>query len=732
MPFAAPEIVQTYWAIPVGALYFVAPGYLLASATDFFGFRRRSRRERILWSVALSTPLSLVLAQLLGREIGSAKTLGCFLLLALAAVVLRLVRRKSPRAEALDNVSDDGGAWIWGIPVVLAILLPLATVDIQVGHRLFQSTVAYDWAVRVPLVRSAIESGVPPANPLSALTGHAAPLHYYYFWYVLVGQLCRVAHVDARAGLAASTVWAAFDFLAVLLLCLKYFAGVRERWGATCLTVLLAAGVMGLDLIPASLMMLAPDFGVNIEMEWWHPDRSPSWLSSFLYAPHHIAGIASCMIGFLAVVSCIAREGKAVPKRWGPWLGATVIAGVCFGAVAGTSTFVALIFSVVCLLWTIRALVKREWLTIACLAIVAVIAVALTSSFLREMSTSAGAAASTASHPLLKFAVRNDQFVVHTLAKHHIAAENHLIRSYVLRVLGIVMLTFAEFGFFVFVFDHQLRRDFVQRRTLTVTEQGLWTVLCGAGLIAFFVSSGTDGPNDLGMHAGMILKFVLLLWAAPWIRNLYQRRHEFAAASFSSKLAVAAGTALFALGLAGTAYQLLLERTLFALEETHIIHKKMDTYPVEGLSYRLYDVRDAYRQAARLLPADSLLQFNPTSALQPAFGLYATRQLVAADLKCGTPFGGNERLCYQVYDTIQSVFGNAGSDQSEDKRTPVIATVEDLDAMCGQFSIDAVLASSVDAAWAQPDSWVWTRKPMYANNSVRLIPCGAGARSRTQ
>ena len=727
MPFAAPEIVQTYWAVPVGALYFVAPGYLLAGMTDFFEFRRRSWPEQLMWSVALSTPLSLVLAQLLGRHLAFGPAVGCFLLLAAAAGVLGVTRRKQVTGS---EWAAERGAPIWVILGALAVFLPLATADIQIGHRLFQSTIAYDWAVRVPMVRAAMTSGVPPANPLSALTGRAAPLRYYYYWYVLVGQLSRVAHVDARAGLAASTVWAAFDFLAVLCLCLKYFAGVRERWPATCLTAALVGCVMGLDLIPALALLLIPKLGMNIEMEWWHPDRSPSWLSSFLYAPHHIAGIASCMIGFLAIVSCAAPKERGPSRRWRSWIVPSLIAGICFSATAGDSTFVALIFGAVCLVWAILSIAKKEWRTIGCLAFAAVIAVALSFSFLREMSTGAGAP-STISHPLLMTAFRNNQFIVLTLARYHIAQQNFLL-NYALRGPGVLLLTFAEFGFFTFVFFHRLRRDIFQRQPLTVYEQGLWAVLCGAGLIAFFVSSGVDGPNDLGMHAGMVLKFVLLLWAAPWVRTLYQRRHELLVAPATKKLLVAAAAFTFALGLAGSVYQILLERTLFALEETHLIHKKMDTYPVEGLSYRLYDVRDAYQQVARLLPANSLLQFNPASVLQPAFGLYATRQLVAADPKCGTPFGGDEALCYQVYDRIQSVFGNAGSDQSEDRRTPVVAKVEDLDALCGQFSIDAVLASSVDAAWAQPDSWVWTRKAIYANNSVRLIPCGAGARSGTR
>jgi hypothetical protein len=720
MNFTAPEIFQTYWAIAAGAIFFMAPGYLLGVASGFFDFNNRSGREQTLWSVALSTPTSLVLAEFLGRTIGISWTLGCFLLIALAAAAGFLSRRRLvASSHPLHNRSF---AVAVGIAVALAIVLPLETTDIQIGHRLFQSTVMYDWAVRVPVVRAAIE-GVPPVNPLSALTGHASPLHYYYFWYVLVAQLCRAAHVDARAGLAASTVWAAFDFLAVLFLCLKYFVGIRERLQASCLTAMLAGCVMGLDLIPALIMLVLPGVGLNIEMEWWHPDRSPSWLSTFLYAPHHIAGIACCMLGFLAIASTADGPATDSPaKRRNIWLLHSLIAGFCFGAAAGTSTFVTLVFAIVCLLWAIRAVVKQEWITLATLALSAVIAYIPTRSFLHEMGTGG-----PAGHALTKFALRNSEFVALTLSKHHIA-QHHLLLNYAIRTPAILLLTFAEFGFFTFVFFHQLRRDFFRHRALSRYAQAMWTIFCGAGIVAFFVSSGVDGPNDLGMHAGMILKLVLLLWATPWLDELYRRRSEFRDLSSENKILVAVAAATFAIGLGGSLYQAILERTLFAAQEIGILHKKMDTYPVTGLSYKLYDVRDAYQQAARLLPAQSILQFNPESPLQPALGLYATRQLAASDLKCGTPFGGDETLCHQIYPSLRAVFGR--DDETKSTTQPARSTVNltDLDALCRNLSISAAIATSSDPVWSDEQSWVWKRSPLYANRSVRFIPCGTAAR----
>lgn len=723
MSLAVPEILQTYWAIPVGTIFFLAPGYLLGVTSGFFDFNNRSGREQALWSVAMSTPTSLVLAELLGRTIGTRWTLGCFLLIAFAAAAVFLSRRRRPVTSSRPLRNRNFIA-VLSIVIALTIVLPLETADIQIGHRLFQSTVMYDWAVRVPLVRAALEGGVPPVNPLSALTGHASPLHYYYFWYVLVAQLCRSAHVAPRAGLMASTVWAAFDFLAVLFLCLKYFVGIRERLQASCLTAMLAGCVMGLDLIPALIMLVLPGVGLNIEMEWWHPDRSPSWLSTFLYAPHHIAGIACCMLGFLAVVATtadsLATDGLAKRKNF--WLLHSLVAGLCFAAAAGTSTFMTLTFAIVCLLWAIGAVVKREWTTLATLALSAVIAYGLTHSFLHEMGSGG-----PSGHALTKFALRNSEFVALTLAKHHIE-QRHLLLNYAIRAPAILLLTFAEFGFFTFVFFHQFRRDFFQSRALSRYAQALWTVFCGAGVVAFFVSSGVDGPNDLGMHAGMILKFVLLLWATPWLDELYRRRSEFRGLSSANKLLVATAAATFAIGLGGSLYQAILERTLFAAQETGILHKKMDTYPVAGLSYKLYDMRDAYRQAARLLPAQSILQFNPESPLQPALGLYATRQLAASDLKCGTPFGGDEALCYQLYPLLRAVFGQDNKDQSAMQSAPATVNIADLDALCRKLSISAAIATSSDPVWTDGQSWVWQREPLYANRSVRLIQCGIAAR----
>ena len=59
----------------------------------------------------------------------------------------------------------------------------LSLVDLAHGSALWMSVTSFDHCVRVAFVGGVMRTGVVPANPL-LWPGHAAPMHYYYFWYV--------------------------------------------------------------------------------------------------------------------------------------------------------------------------------------------------------------------------------------------------------------------------------------------------------------------------------------------------------------------------------------------------------------------------------------------------------------------------------------------------------------------------------------------------------------------
>jgi uncharacterized membrane protein len=69
------------------AFMLLPPGYLAARLFRVKRFRERSGAEQLLWSVALSLPLALVLTELLGRVMAPGAVVGVFLALALLAIV---------------------------------------------------------------------------------------------------------------------------------------------------------------------------------------------------------------------------------------------------------------------------------------------------------------------------------------------------------------------------------------------------------------------------------------------------------------------------------------------------------------------------------------------------------------------------------------------------------------------------------------------------------------------
>ena len=216
------DLMQSALCTAAFAIFLLPPGYLAARLFNLKNMRAHSGAEQLLWSVALSIPLALVLAELLGRVQKPAAVLGVFFAMALAAVVVLVDTRKTPAAP----ISREA-CLITTAALLLGAYLLITLVDVQVGNRLFVPTVITDWGVRIPFVESAIRGPVPPLNPLSALQPAVPSMRYYYFWYLLCALPGRMLHTPPGGVLAASAVWAGFALFAVAFLSLKYLVGVR-------------------------------------------------------------------------------------------------------------------------------------------------------------------------------------------------------------------------------------------------------------------------------------------------------------------------------------------------------------------------------------------------------------------------------------------------------------------------------------------------------------------------
>jgi hypothetical protein len=711
----------------------LAPGYLWASLTNLTGFRHRSRSEQLLWSVTLSIPLTIALCAIAGRHLNSPTLTTIFLLLDLAAVV-RYLRTRSHSQPSAPQTST---RWMLALMALFGLYCILAVTDIQIGHRLYASTVIADWSVRVAMVKAAIRSGVPPINGLSTLGagGHAPHLRYYYFWYVVVAQMARAAHIPAAAALAASCAWAGWGLIATSFLALKYFCSSQARLRAKCFLLLLVGATLGLDILPTALLWLSPKLHPYPEMEYWHQDRTPSFLGSVLYAPHHMAAFCALLAGFLVLfVSANPTAGTPTStRRWPHFIPnsipAALFAAIAFAAAAGSSLFPTFCFVFVLSLWAIDLFRRRQWSTIAALAAAGALSLVFAHGYLLELSSGSSAASGFAN-----FAWRNDAFVAMELARRHLLAlHNHTLAVLARQPLVLVM-DFFDLGFYTLVLLHQIRHDLLRRARLTAGQCALWALVLGAALPAFFITStATSGPNDLGVDAGFLLRLGLQLFAVSYVWDLWTTRHR--PQSSRQRFTFRFAAVLLLLGLSAQLYQSLSERLYYPLIGSGLIHKQIDNFTQDHLARRMFNIRSAMLTFDTLVPPSSpdteSLQFNPIGPMLPAETLYSDHQLAAWDTGCGTSYGGDYKACAPLYAMLLHLYGNteAGFDRGraandrQDGAASTIANAADFAAACSRLHTRAIVAESTDSIWSQPSSWVWTEHPLVANDTVRILAC---------
>ena len=623
---------------------------------------------------------------------------------------------------------------------LFALYCLLETLDVQVGRHLYLSTLINDWGVRVAMVDGAMRSGVPPINGLSTLSPHGigvAPyLRYYYFWYILVAQIATLLHIPAQPALAASCVWAGWGFLAAIFLALRHLLGMRGRWGPACLLLCLLLTVLGLDILPTASMWLSRTHHPLMEMEWWRPDRTPSFLGMVLASPHHIAGFCSLLCGTLLLFRLGSATTGGSPISLSQRLSIAFVAGLFFATASGLSLFPTVCFAIGLTFWALDLLRRREWATLGSLAASGILALALAHSYLQELSSGSSAATG-----FLGFAWRSNSFAAVELARFtHPGAPNALI-SFALRQLVVAALDFMELGFYLLVLCAAVHHDLIHPGRLSRGRCLWWALLLGAGIPTYFLSSvATSGPNDLGFDAGFLFRLCLQLWAVGWVGAWWQRRREGSARQRPiQRLGFAFAASLAALGIAAQIYQVLSIRLYFPLVGSGLVHKQVDILLQNQLSTRLFNIREALQQLDREVPPSrpdtEAVQFNPIGPLLAPQMYFNNHQVASWDAGCGTSFGGDYSHCAPLYASLLFLYGNTQGgvlrsralNTFQDGAATRVASAEDLAAVCRTLKLRAVVADASDSIWAHPGSWVWTGPVLVANGTVRVIGCPAGS-----
>ena len=282
------DIFGSLWGTLVFSCALLAPGYVTAHITNICGFRGRSLCEQLAWSTVLSFGIGTILT--LGAVWSGGARGGAVLLLVFALAAASIAFRNGVFRSPISR----GAVPYLLLGCFLCFLAIGSGVDVGLHSRLYMSVTAYDNALRAAFIDAVLRTGVPPASPVY-WPGHAAPMHYYYFWYVLCAAVAELAHVSAKQALIASSAWSMFGVLAALALFGRHFLGwrgidLRRRWW----TAVALVSVTGFDGLIALLVFLHSKT-VARDIEWWSLDQVSSWADTFLWVPHHAAALVCCL-----------------------------------------------------------------------------------------------------------------------------------------------------------------------------------------------------------------------------------------------------------------------------------------------------------------------------------------------------------------------------------------------------------------------------------------------------
>lgn len=702
--FTVADLVQTTFATIAFALFLLPPGYLLGWASNAFGMRGRSAAEKLLWSVLFSFAVTPILAVLLTRLFSYKVTLAVFCLIAAVAVSI-LIREFPPRGLSFPKLRRS--TWILlGMTLAWFLVVQFSLADLQVGHRLYVSYVTYDHSVRIPIVWAASRNGVPPLNPFYAV-GEVPVLRYYYYWYVVCALPMQLLGLGAKACLNASVFWSGLGLASTIPLFLKYFLGETKNLRRKSLIGIALLTVTGLDLIPYAVTVFRFHFLYG-DMEWWDPNQVTSWLGSLLWVPHHVASLIACMAGLLAL-SAIDEESRPAQRVW-----AVVISGLAFASAAGLSVYVAFTFGVFAMLWALLMLPLKNIKTFVTYVVAGMFSLLLSWPFLLDLLSKrvdAGSALGSGTGERFAFFALRDppgaSEFLSNLGVHNL----WLLAPFILSILLIVYV--LEFGFFFLIMALSLRRDTRSWASLPRQRRMGWMMFFVCLLTMSVVQSDSTGSNDLGFRGMLIVQFILLIWSAPILHDVFCGNDAAPQPGRAAPWIKASLIFTLLVGVAGTAYQVVALRCYAIVADAGKIQRSEDFLGSPGFGERTYWMREGFSRLTRSTLSTAYVQYNPVGDEVLIAHLYSTRQAVMGDSNCASAFGGDLVKCKQAFPNVVAVFNS-----------PDTVRNWNLDGFCDTYRVNVLVATDTDPVWQDRTSWVWTRPSLLANPSLRAIPCG--------
>ncbi len=685
--FTRDDLLGIALATALFAFLLIPPGYVIGWLFDLLGFRKLTWWWRISVSVVLSISVCPILIFLLWSYVSLSAVWALYACCFAAFVALAISMRKSlpPGWVALATLLWLGIVWA-------------STVDLQTGHRLYTSILSYDFNLRSALVDGLGRNGLPARNPLF-YPGHAVPLRYHYFWLLLCAlvDLAGGRWVDARHALMASDVWCGWALMALVALYLRFLhpAGMRGvesriKWGVGMLAI------AGLDILPSLdldvIYALTRHATVYPSVAWWNDDV-PNLLDSALWVPHHVSSMIACLAGFL--ILWLEARGP----RLRPFVTA-LCAGLCLSSAVGLSVYASFAFELFLAGWGAWVLYRGNWPERSTWMLAGVVALVCSIPYLHSIQSAGGPGG-----PFASFAVRDFRPVDIALSTLGLTRTEISFAN----LLALPLNYFLEAGMWFVLAAIWGRSAWKRRRNLPKAEQAACAIFLAALFVGSFVCSGVIGANDLGLRATGVGQFILLIWSVDHMRAWWRmRRNGRIATAWCAMVSV-----LAIVGLSSTLYEFAILRAYLPLADAGITPKPWWFTAQPGR--RTYDARQIYSRLRESLPANAVLQGDPTQWNDVFHGLYAMRQTASFDAECGSVMGGVGD-CAAMQAQIAPLFQNLAA-----------ARTADIDAVCHAWGIDVLIAKDQDPVFADHSAWPWKRTPLAANERVRAIPCGASA-----
>jgi len=377
---------------------------------------------------------------------------------------------------------------------------------------------------------------------------------------------------------------------------------------------------------------------------------------------------------------------------------AVFFAGCAFASAVGMSVWVAFTFAVFLVLWLALCLVKRWQRDAVLVAAAGVVALVLILPFLRDLHRS-----KLLIQDPVTVEVRRFEPAEKAVKRFHM--DDDPTRALVNLIL-LPVNYFLELGFVGVAGILYWRQRRTQGIGLDQQDYAHITMLATSFLVCSFLRS-TVKFNDLGIRGWLFGQFVLLLWAVELVASA--RRSLLKSAPDNSRPR--------GMGVAGIRTLALLAFLGFGTTVCDLVLLRVRPFYLYGRQggEQTFKARRAYDWIEKSLPGETMVQHNPHVAVDPLklgievfHGVYCSHPTAAADLVNGTLYGIPHLLFLPVFADLTRLF-MSDSD---------FAAVE---AICRKYGIGALVVKGSDPIWNRRTSWVWTQRPAYANDFVRVF-----------